>query len=546
MTFILRKYQTDRIYQPIVDKIEKNMWSTTGLPYVFSKLALATGAGKTSTIVNKNFEHALSIGCDICYTSPNPASIEEVVGDVEYLYPDANIIHVKGFTGAASLPFDREKKNIILCNPTVLSQNISAFKFFEDRNLVIFSDEAHKGFMCSGAHETKEAFGYNISEYHAAWHTCLYNIPHLAWFLISATPLSTTFKGKEYETITEFFDKSILCAEQKAVKSVNFFKSWDFDEETLYENWKKEDEWLKIATKKYNLPKTKPARLIQHHCNYQANWSFNKSDNVAIAITDRKTTKSARNFLCWGNADSVFKYVSNYDNNVNMLNANKLIDDSVNIHNASVIVSYKDRNSIQYDHVTHPVEQLLGRMLRWPKVEGLNNWYDVVYYMLDKIQQGVPVDVMQKWTDLIFKYDVYLKDSYNNRNGVRAFLNRQTYNVDEWEEKMNSWIVECSKDIAQRKKYGDAEKTPHAQKGSQTYKHYKDTHRRCEMPGCNCYDSYVVNGDYEEQDYWEDLEVHHIDGDRNNNDPSNLMTVCGVAHNKLDKELRINNKCLTT
>ena len=81
-----------------------------------------------------------------------------------------------------------------------------------------------------------------------------------------------------------------------------------------------------------------------------------------------------------------------------------------------------------------------------------------------------------------------------------------------------------------------SEASPHAQSGPLAYKNYKDTHRRCELSGCSCYEDMVVNGFYTDAEYHSDLEVHHKDGDRSNIDPSNLMSVCSMAHNKLERE----------
>ena len=143
---------------------------------------------------------------------------------------------------------------------------------------------------------------------------------------------------------------------------------------------------------------------------------------------------------------------------------------------------------------------------------------------------------MNEWVDLVFKYDIHIIGSWINRRGVSAFFKTHTYNIDAWEEYLQRVITKVQNKPKPRKKYGMSEATPHAQAGPQAYKNYKDTHRRCELSGCNCYEAMVVNGFYTEEEYFSDLEVHHKGGDRSNMDPEYLMTVCSMAHNKLTRE----------
>ena len=73
----LRKYQTDHIYNPIVDVIKKN-FATLNKKLQYSVLALSTSAGKTFTVTNFCVQYCLDNGCDVILTSPNGASLEEV------------------------------------------------------------------------------------------------------------------------------------------------------------------------------------------------------------------------------------------------------------------------------------------------------------------------------------------------------------------------------------------------------------------------------------------------------------------------------------
>ena len=537
----LLEYQEEKIYDPVVEIIDSSL-SNPPSEKIFNMLALATGSGKTTVIAKFCFAHALSKGCDIIYTNPNAASLNEVFDICLNDYPDSNIIMEKSFTGKCQLDLTDEH-NIILCHPTVLSQNVDAFEPLEDRNVVVFSDEAHKGFMCPSAEYSRQAFGYPIPSYEAQWHNCINEIPNIAWFLITATPLQTTYNHSMFRLASEFYEKDVLCERQKACKSVTYIDSIVNHEKEMNEKFLENDERLGYLTEKNDLPRTKPTRLIQVRNTDHALGCFNKHfDQSAICIAVSKHSKRYNSLGQWFsvykfyNSHSVFNHVNDINTSTNTIIANRLIGEAVNIPNATCMISYQERPTIQCGHATQGIEQLFGRMLRWPKVEGLDCWEDVFEFVEKKISQGADRKEMNEWVDLVFKYDIHIIGSWINRRGVSAFFKTHTYNIYAWEEYLQRVISKVQNKPKPRKKYGMSEATPHAQSGPLAYKNYKDTHRRCELSGCNCYEAMVVNGLYSEKEYFTDLEVHHIGGDRSNMDPKYLMTVCSMAHNKLTME----------
>ncbi|MDA9993218.1 DEAD/DEAH box helicase family protein [bacterium] len=599
----LREYQTDHIYNPIVDVINQNLQTSKRNPK-YSVLALSTSAGKTFTVTNFCVQYCLDNGCDVILTSPNGASLEEVKDEMVVRYPDAYIIIETGFAGAEHFVAPvTDKRVIILCHPTFLSQqNFAISKWAKKRKLVLFSDEAHKGFMCSNAEDTFEAFGYSISEYTAEWHQCLYAIPHVAWFLLSATPLRTTFSGNEFAHISEYFDKDVLCAEQAAVKNVTVYSPYfpGFSPEMLVEEfrhhvdpyedpfpiykriseyirytlvhmdgaldklnnkWSDEDAWLEKVTQEYKLPVAKPARAVQANNQWHArNLYRSLAENTSINTgADKKVfgynrNDYLRNFPHYIRSQDMINHVNNKSNSTNVMVANKLIGEAVNIPNLNSMVSFHERNSVQDNAVTHSVEQLLGRMIRWPDVDGIKNWKDAIAYAENRIAQGVPREVMYKWISTVFEYEVHMSFSENNLYGILAFFQRHTYNPQEWADYKSRLIYEC---IAEQKKrvkvYGVTAKTAHAQAGSQNYKNYKHSHPECEhcakreilgqtVPTCKIP---VVYGEWTEDEYFASLDVHHIEGREDSatmNDADKLITVCKPMHHRLDAELRTQKK----
>lgn len=579
----LRNYQREHIYNPIVNVIEENL-SYSNKPH-YSVLALSTSAGKTFTVTNFCVQYCLDNGCDVILTSPNGASLEEVKDEMIVRYPDAYIIMVTNFTGNESFVApNTDKRVIILCHPTFLSQQKFVIKnWAQERKLVLFSDEAHKGFMCPKAEDTYEAFGYKISDYTAEWHQCLHVIPNVAWFLLSATPLRTTFSGNEFTHISEYFDKDVLCGEQAAVKSVtvysqpfsSYFEAPDgyiFNYikhmhkhmhdvlDKLKDKWSNEDAWLDEVTQKYNLPAAKPARAVQANNQWHARNLYNSLGNNTSINTgeDKKVfgynrNDYLRNFPHYVRSQDMINHVNDKSNSTNVMVANKLIGEAVNIPNLNSMVSFHKRNSVQDSAVTHSIEQLLGRMIRWPDVDGIKNWTDAIAYAEKRITQGVPRDIMYKWISTVFEYEVHICNSTNNLHGIVAFFKRHTYNPQEWKEYKERLIYEELAKQTTVRKHGDAPKSAHAQAGSQSYKNYKHSNRECEcctkrqfmgqlVPTCKIP---VVLGDWTEDEYFASLDVHHIEGREDTatmNDVNKLLTVCKPVHQRLDAEIRSKKK----
>jgi len=588
----LKDYQSTYIYEPIVDKINQNL-NQDNVILQYQVLALSTSAGKTFTVANFCVKYCLENGCDVILTSPNGASLEEIKDDMVTQYPDAYIQMATGFAGGE--PFvapETDQRVIILCHPTFLSQQkFEIRKWAQGRKLVLFSDEAHKGFMCSDAEDTFEAFGYKISEYTAEWHKCLHVIPSVAWFLLSATPLRTTFSGKEFAHISEYFDKDTLCEEQAAVKNVkiygnpvsilnNNFSDLFYDAElsfdssyikhsqrSLYEclidlkaEWAEEDKWLAEATKKYSFPQAQPARVVQAKDQWDSRDIFGnlKKDTALNIGSDKKvfgfnSNDYLRNFPSTIRSQDIINHINDKSTRTSKIVANKLVGEAVNIPNLNCLVSFHERNSVQDDQVTHSVEQLLGRLIRWPEVEGIENWPQAIAYAEKCISHGVPRDDMYKWISMVFEYDVYMVASKNNVSGIEAFFRRHTYNPEEWKEYQNRLICEEINKQKTRRKYGDSPKTPHAQAGSQSYKNYKNTVRECEycpkeeymgqvVPACKIP---VLVKAWSEEEYFAGLDVHHTEGREDTatmNDFDKLRTVCKPVHQRLDDELRVQKK----
>jgi hypothetical protein len=584
----LRDYQNTHIYTPIVERIKYNLDNTHNRQ--FDVLGLSTSAGKTFTITNFCTEFCFSIGCDVIITSPNSASLEEIKNTIIQSSSQPYIIVANGFAGETAFVAPQpDKQVVLLCHPTYLSQNIEDIDAWsKTRKVVIFSDEAHQGFMCSGPEDTAIAYGYSINDYTAAWHQCLYGISHVAWFLFSATPLKTTDCDDTFNVISEYFDRDSLCELQAAVKNItlygnappslffsNLFDGGEFDNhrsatefvnfetrplidclDDLNSKWNENLTWLDEFYKKHpDFPAAKPAQAIQAKNTMQAQRIYSQlGSGSAIAVDRAKFVWGAnfdfylRKFDCNITSQKIFDYVGQYDNNTTKLIANKSIGNAVNIANLNCLLSFHDRPSVKDWDITTGVEQVLGRMVRFPKVKGIKDWKDAVDFVETKIKDNkISREDAYKWLDIVFKYEVHMVSSDNNLNGIAKYYAKQSYNPQEWESYIQGLIVDWQKSSKKRRSYS-CEKTPYAQKGSQSYREYKNLVPECEycpkiqvngvwVPSCK---RQVAEGLFEEKVYIESLDVHHKHGREDiasMNDYDNLMTVCKMAHNVLDAEL---------
>lgn len=580
----MRDYQIKHIYNPIMDKVKENI-RYPELNTRFNVLGLSTSAGKTFTISNFVIDSCLREGCDVIYTTPNHASSDEVEAEIAAAYPKTKVVKIAGFSGETPFVDPVTDESVIyIAHPTFVSQNKDAIgQWSRDRKLVVFSDEAHKGFMCPDKDSTEDAHGYHIENFTAEWYRCREAIPNVGWFLVSATPLNTTENPDLFETISTFFDNDTLSLYQAANKSVNIYgvrsrlpTAFEYPGEPLHpaklvrmvNSFKENCAWVSEATAKWNLPKSKPVMVIQARNTEQAKKFFHMLDaDIGISISELKLSKEKiennYEYTTYKTSHDVMSQLSKKHTLPTVLIANKSVGESVNIPGITNLVSFHRHDSVKNNDITHVVEQVLGRALRFSKTEGISTWTDLIEYKLKRLEEGVPAEILEKWIDLVFKYDVHLIGTPNNIQGAKKFFSKHTMNPGEW----SSYIERVqeqfsSKKQTGRKKYGDTPAQKSAQKGSQSYKNYKDVQRDCEhcppiastviqtlnanyshdkVPLCKFG---VVEGTIDPEYYYASMEVHHKDGNRHNNDDENLITVCRQQHLKLDEGIRNEQKSI--
>lgn len=609
MKLPMRQHQKEYIYDPVVDYVDRHKLLPPSTERPYQVLGLSTSAGKTFTANEHLVEYYINNGLCFVFTSRLTAGIDEVSKRISELHPTTPLFVSKAVAGCSTDPYHFIKNApvhsddpfVMVCTPEYLHSQQHGFSDWiieHNKKVVIMSDEGHNGFMCPNKESTKQDHGYFIGGYTAEWYNMKKHIPTVAWFLISATPLNSTMDHPDYELLSEFYDREILCQYQKRVKSITMVRGlreqytgtaesfFDFDNDdnsefivdtdnTLkdlmllgHQHNAQEQQWLRQVESQYGFPSAQPTTLVQSATSEDAEKDYMYlGSNTVINISDRKEVYNQGWSVHKYSSQELIDIINDQNNESVCMVANQSVGEAINVHGATRLYSYHEKKSIKSADVTHKVEQTQGRMIRWPKVDGIHNWYDVYRYKAKRVAEGVPEDIIDKWIDIVFTYDVFVSSHLNVERGLVAFYDKHTYRPAEWDEYLSRIETAVQEeirlaaaedhnviDLAKRKKYGAAWAIPSAQKGAMEYRNYKKNEcEHCskveiddqEVPACKIP---VVLGDCTEKDYFDSLHVHHINGRENldtMNHTENLITVCGAAHRRLDREYEETKKRLT-
>lgn len=546
-------YQKQYIYDPVLGEL------TSQQNDKMKMLALATSAGKTHTLTRHVIPDAMSQGLAdiVIFTTPNPASMGEVSDALKESVPaGVEVVCEPAFAGG-NVPIQLAlAPTVIVCHPTWVSTNKKVLaQLAGAKNIVGFCDEAHIGFQASNEEEAVTAYGRSCTYYPAEWNNAVQGIPYKAWFLVTATPRNTV-EGSDYmEILSECFELDILANMQKRVREVIFNPGLvDCDyANSLYDD---ETSIIERLTQKYDLPTVKRAAIFQGKNTagcvdiWYAVGKSSPTFSTAIAISDRKRVYGANgpvSAIVLGedrdvtlNSTMIVNGVNDPDTPVDRIVANNNVNNAVNISGATMLYSEKDNKSIRDITVTQGVEQLLGRMLRWPNVEGLNSWEDVAVFRQEKIEAGVPETDIDEWIDLVFGYTVILPDSPVNVAGVKAFFKKHTFDKDGWDTFVQNKYQLAREGKLQSKSRSLGHKSPWSQPGDLKYRLEKGEYcEECppipgvgsDLPAC-AWIHFELKG-LSKGGYLESLDVHHEGGDHLNGEPT---THCANHHRAVTHE----------
>ncbi|MBT4088899.1 MAG: hypothetical protein HOE30_10430 [Deltaproteobacteria bacterium] len=578
----LYDYQEKDIVYPIIEQIRENLELdlTPDLLYV---AALSTSAGKTYSYCNAIAPFLVS-HTDIMlqiYTSPNHASLHEVYMDVvKSVDSSCEVIMYTDFTGLTPLPsIDPNKNTILISHPTGISshQNV-VHRLTQMISTVVITDEGHKGYMTANGYQASTNAGYNFgSSYTGTWHHTITSLDAVAVFLVTATPLKTTQNTSEYKIISSFFDRDILTFNQAAVRDIYLYSDraklfgldgapyvTDCGELTFDVIQEKHEEFKTLKSQiadiedHFDLKKSNMSFIIQGMNNDPNNpnpisamnifetlsLDYENQERLALNISESKRISGysqGRSEAKYNNLNAFTSYnmvqiVNDSDNDIDVMVANNNAGESVNINNSVGIVICKDRHIVKVLDCHQNVVQVLGRQLRWPMIEGINNWTDLAEYRSLMIKRGIPEEVIDFWIDAVYKYDVHIVDSPINAAGVEQFFSVHTWNPTEWDAFLLEQYSKADKalsNVTSTRSRGSS--SAFVQDGTSI-----DRSARCEicpsLPGHPddpaCYTTYVTLGGMSEKDYVTGLHGDHKDGEHSNDNPDNAQTCCSPRHHE--------------
>lgn len=556
-------HQNEYIFKPIVNEI------ISPVNDKMKMIAAATGSGKTHVLTVNAIPHIFeqSLADIVIFSTPNSGSMGEVEDSIRANVPgDVDVVVASNVFGEG-FAINPENKTVVVCHPTWVSTNKSTLSLVaKHKRIVGFCDEAHVGFQAEDEEQAKIAYGRTYTYYPAEWNNAVQEIDYQAWFLITATPRNTVECSDYMELLSECFDLDVLAQRQKRCSFIVLTSERD-NSATFYRNdkttTKREHFDVKTAadmyalgtsivddiSREYGLPKVKRAALFQgsssHECEYIWNivGAMSGTNETGIAISNKKrifgkTIKETNKQVIGSYINSTTTSTQMIDgvNNKNIpldkLIANNIVGNAVNIQGATMLFSTKTNKSIKDLSVTQGIEQLLGRMIRWPDVDGLECWDDVAVFRQEKIDAGVPEEKIDQWINLVFGYVIIMPETKINIAGINAFFGKHTLVPGQFEKLIDEKYKLASE--GELKKTALGPKSPWAQPGDLKYRLLKGEY--CEYcPQENgipkCASNHAEMG-FTKEEYIESLDVNHWDGDHLG---KNVETICANVHRAFTK-----------
>jgi len=559
--------QQEHIIEPITAYAEK----------CFSKpdkrqgvLFAPPGSGKTTMFCVDLFWRVAKLALDngkknqlMVITTPDGGVTEDILNQLQAYYDDNdafNLISEAGlnWTGLYSKPFDSDNKKvmgrgleIVVCNNQMLLQEEQHdhLKKFEITMLV--SDEAHRGLGCTEADNYVKDVGHKSTKYTASWYWAMRDLKYNIWIGMTGTMTQSHMEDKEnFYLISDKMEKSDW--------RLPFFDSnmviydggyWtDIVDDNIKEtflNISKRNAIGEYLKGKIDFTKLSPEnKLIETKITAIIKCGISTSKN----IPHPDKVRLRWNRLCKEYVGKTFEYDGvELEYHIGRM-AIMTSDEKTGGTNSSTVQLLNDENS---DYVAVAVIHIgtvginitnLGVASILPDVNNAGSvGISIVQFIsrLDRckfIWRGTFSDDVSKikdrdQRDLMIKLAVntssricYATGSYLTKNAYEEVLKNHVTTED-----AEGYLKGMISIFREQNGYSSIS-------GQERDLAYRNARKdRCEHPNCNCYEELVENGDklsksLREVYYQLVLQVDHKDGDRENMDPENLITLCPNRH----------------
>ena len=549
--------QTQHIIKPVEEYANKFLITPDGRQ---SMIICPPGSGKTTMIIVDLLWRIAVMAKDkdsqlFVITTPDKGVTEDIYDQLCAIFKDKYLwntvikdagIRLQGVyeNGTSVLGRDLE---IVVCNNQLLqfgSVHHEHLKKFEITT--IFSDEAHRGLGCpEGMRYTKD-IGHDNPEYEAKWYWAFRDLNYLGWFGLTGTPTESQLNDtKNYQVISKDMERS----EWRLPFFHKTFESIDGDEDDV------ENVFLQLAERnaigKYlknqidltklspenKLSETKLTAILRctqsnstrpglkiHQCQEVWERLTKKYKNETFLYNDVELIYSigelaimTSNDKTGGSNNETVQYLNDEDNPYTAVAVIHIGGVGINITNLGIVCvlnHFKNKGNVSISP-----EQLMSRLDRC-KFQWRGPFADDVSKIKDKGQR----DLMIKLAVNTSSKQVFAKSTYLVRTAYANVLPNHVM-VDEAEGYLKGVISTF------REHNGNSSIS-----GTERDLSYKNARKdRCEHPNCNCYDELVENSNkfskpIREIHYQLILQVDHKDGDRENMNPDNLITLCPNRH----------------
>ena len=499
-------------------------------------------------------------------TAPEIAITESVLLDIKNKY-SSDEFHDKFaehgiLRTVTNNPDDLIGRNveILVCSIQLLADNKENARtqkklkeLLEERGIlpVLYSDEVQKGLGCpeGGATYTGDV-GHSGYEYEAVWFQTVYKMPKLAWFMYTGTPtLSMETEYKDYyKMISVGMEKAswrlpfpvssptlipsvdvwngnyinLTFHDLAKQNAINLYLKSKIDSDILemFPEFKsvKVTAFFKCGTQSQDVPGVfLNNKLWKGFCKQAKGKTF-IYDGVELKYHIGKIATLTDDIKTFGTNLETFDALNENENYV-AVSAVMIGGTGINVLNlrSVTILPYKaNKGGIDHSYV-----QLLNRLARC-KFAAWRNDFDIrVAQIKSKEQRKAVIDLalaMSEKKAFIHEDAELPKGAYNKMTkGHVMYEDARGFLEGLVSTKLPHFGTEgCSgqdRDIEYRNLRKD----------------------RCEIEGCTCYEDLVINGTEKSEAerevvYRQCLQVDHIDGDRTNMNPENLLTVCPNRH----------------
>ena len=518
------------------------------------------GSGKTTAYVidliwrialqaKKNYKQKNQL---FVLSSPDTSINEDLYSQLNALFESNEIYSILEVAGLNFVGMYEDPKEVLGRGLEIVACSIQKLTGEQHNHIknfnitALISDEAHKGLGCPDSEHYESDVGYTGSDYEAKWYWKCRELKYDVWYGLTGTPtVSQRLDTINYNLISDKMEKSdwrLPFFEEKITVFPNDFENKIWQIENFFLELSRRNAigiYLKSQIKDISsvdkLSETKVTGLIRcgifnskhptpdfvlsewkKMCQKYENETF-EYDGVQLPYYIGRCSELTSSYKPGGNNSTAVNILNNQNNDVIAYAVMYIGTVGINITNLGVTSILPQINN--GGNVDNSIRQLIARMDR----------SKFIWRGLFAMQVAEVSDAKQR--DLIIKLAVNTSSCkcFATSGGLTtgAYVDvRDNHVLVHQAEGFLKGLVSVFRENSGNSSIGGKER-------DLAYKNARKT--KCEYEDCNCYEELVENSKLKtksirELAYQQILQVDHIDGDRENLNKNNLITLCPNRH----------------